>query len=382
MRSVLFAASLCGLITVILAVSGKFKLEEQSDELSHGDHADWISMETLIVHGRAWEDTETLFHRLPARVRDLVPAAVWNASLDTAGLYIPFETDAPELMITWELRKHKLDMPHMPATGVSGIDLYGKSQSGEWQFIGNGCPTHVVNRVAFSLSDYQQYMLYLPLYNGVKSLSLSIKKNYRLHQDSAKIFEDIKPIVFYGTSIVQGGCASRPGLAFPSIIGRRLNIPVINFGFSGSARMEDAMARLLGEIDASAYIVDCLWNMELDILEERVPQFIYTLSNMRPDTPIIVVEDSNFMNQSPTLKGKSLRTIIESLKADHASNLFYLSNELMLGVDHEGTVDNCHPNDLGMMRHADVYEIALRDLLLTYVAGKVPGLSLGQEKAP
>jgi hypothetical protein len=70
-----------------------------------------------------------------------------------------------------------------------------------------------------------------------------------------------KPIVVYGTSIAQGACASRPGMAWTAILGRRMNIPLINLGFSGNGKLEKEMLDLIAEIDAEVYILDCLQNM-------------------------------------------------------------------------------------------------------------------------
>ena len=105
-----------------------------------------------------------------------------------------------------------------------------------------------------------------------------------------------KPIVYYGTSIVQGVGVSRPGRALPAILGRQLERPVINLGFSGLGKMEVALANLLSEIDAAAYVVDCLPNLDAVLITSRAGPFVQALRAARPTTPIILVEDRTYAN--------------------------------------------------------------------------------------
>jgi hypothetical protein len=152
-------------------------------------------------------------------------------------------------------------------------------------------------------------------------------------------------------------------MAFPAIVGRRLNTPVINLGFSGSGQMEPAMAELLAELDPSAYVLDCLWNMSPDWVSTRVAPFVRTLRAAHPGTPILLAEDCSVRNICPTEKGSILRRIHQELTAEGVKNLYLLPCQGMLGDDTEGTVDGCHPNDLGMMRQAEVFAKALSPLL-------------------
>jgi hypothetical protein len=152
---------------------------------------------------------------------------------------------------------------------------------------------------------------------------------------------------------------------FAAIIGRKLDLPVINLGFSGSGKMEPAMADLLAELDPSVYVLDCLWNMSPEMVSTRVEPFVKRLRAARPDTPICLVEDCSVRNVCPTEKGTILRAIDQKLTAAGVKNLHFLSNHGMLGDDTEGTVDGCHPNDLGMMRQAEAFTKALCPLVAT-----------------
>ena len=254
-------------------------------------------------------------------------------------------------------------MPHMPATGVSGVDLYAKDKAGKWSFVGNGRPLEVSNTAAFTPLSGEEYLLYLPLYNGVKSIEIGIPKDKSISTPDLTKFKSRKPLVFYGTSINQGACASRPGMACEAIAGRQLDIEVLNLGFNGSGRMEPIMAEWLAELDPSVYVLDGLWNMSPEQVAERAEPFVATLRKAHPTTPILLVEDSQ-VRDTPTQKGNVLRGIFDKLKAAGDKNLYFLSNAGMMGEDGEGTVDNAHPNDLGMMRKAAVFVKAIQPLLV------------------
>ena len=135
----------------------------------------------------------------------------------------------------WTLRKANLAMSHMPATGVSGVDLYVHA-AGAWRWLAVGQPTAQENEVRLcadlSLAEPHDFMLYLPLYNGVESLELGVPiGSGSITPAAPRPAAAAAPIVFYGTSITQGGCASRPGMSYPAIVGRRLDRAVINLGF-------------------------------------------------------------------------------------------------------------------------------------------------------
>ncbi len=212
------------------------------------------------------------------------------------------------------------------------------------------------------------YLAYLPLYNSVASLSIGVP--------SGSWFETIaprpeKPVVFYGTSITHGACASRPGMTHPAILGRRLNLPVINLGFSGNGRMEPEVGVLLAEIDASVYVIDCLPNMDQKEVAENAGTLVRSLREARPETPIILVEDRTYGNAwiqiSKRLRHEGSRSMLlknfDELVSAGVKNLYYLEGKTLLGDDDEGTTDGSHPNDLGFMRQADAFEPILKRAL-------------------
>lgn len=330
----------------------------------------WIDASEMTVEGRGWTDTEALWDRLPSRARKLVRQPVWNLSRHTAGMAVRFVTDAPTIHARWTLASRQLAMPHMPATGVSGIDLYVRTQAG-WRWVTTPRPTKqtMSARLVTGLAqERREWLLYLPLYNGVSKLELGVPAPHVLKPGAVS---KRKPIVFYGTSITQGGCASRPGMCHPAILGRRLDRPVINLGFSGNGKMETALADLLAELDASLYVIDCLPNMNGKMVTERTVPFVRRLRKTRPRTPILLVEDRTYQDahlntgraRANAANRKALRAAFEALKAEKVRKLHYLEGADLLGPDGEGTVDGSHPTDLGFLRQADVMEPVLRKIL-------------------
>ena len=137
----------------------------------------WHDCKDLGVEGKGWTDTLSYYDRLPGKAEGKAPKAVWGLGHDSAGLCVRFTTDASSIQVRWTLLNASLDMPHMPATGVSGVDLYVKDKGGRWRFVANGRPKGVSNTSAFAeVPSGEHYLLYLPLYNGVKSVEIGIPK--------------------------------------------------------------------------------------------------------------------------------------------------------------------------------------------------------------
>ncbi len=339
------------------------KTKPRQPKASPADQTVWHDCQQIGVEGKGWTDTLSPYDRLPAKAQGKAPASVWGLSHCSAGLCVRFTTDAPSIQVRWTLLGGGVSaLPHMPATGVSGVDFYAKTKDGRWEFVGNGRPEAATNRVSFTVPPGEQYIVYLPLYTGVKSVEFGIPEGRKIAACAASS-QPRKPIVIYGTSITHGGCASRPGMAWTSIVGRQLDTPVINLGFSGSGKMEPEMADLLAELDPSVYVLDCVANMTPEMVAERIVPFVEKLHASHPNVPILLAEDSSFRNQCPTPKGRILREVYQKLTAAGVKNIHFLASKDMLGTDTEGTVDGCHPNDLGMLRLANAFTQALRSIL-------------------
>ena len=334
----------------------------------------WYDVRPLGIEGQGWADTKAPFDRLPAKAEKTARPPVWNLSRHSTGLCVRFITDATTIHARWTLTSKNLAMPHMPATGVSGLDLYVKSTGGKWQWVANGRPSSETStaQLASGLSKGEkEYLLYLPLYNGVSSVEIGLPKGTALKKADPRPAEKQAAIVFYGTSITQGGCASRPGMVHTAILGRTLNRPVINLGFSGNGTLDADIAALLGELDAAVFVLDCLPNLIATQVAERTEPFVRTLRKSKPTTPILLVEDRTYANAPvfPALTKRNADSRAAYIKEFNAlvaagdKNLHYLAGDKLIGDDGEGTVDGSHPTDLGFMRQADAFAESLRPLL-------------------
>ncbi|MBN1807247.1 MAG: SGNH/GDSL hydrolase family protein [Sedimentisphaerales bacterium] len=351
--------------------------EKTDSVIEQEDGLRWYDACELEVEGKGWNDTKSFYDRLPAKAEALVREPVWNLSHHSAGMCVRFVTDANEIRARWELRSKRLAMPHMAATGVSGLDLYVKSAGEKWKWLAVGRPTDFpVNSVTFVkdiTKDMREYLLYFPLYNGVESIKLGVPEG-AVFRKAPAYPKGRKPIVFYGTSITQGGCASRTGMVHTAILGRRFNYPVINLGFSGNGCMEPEMADLLAELDPFVYVLDCLPNMDGQMVAERVAPFVKKLRKAHPETPILLVEDSTYSDaffiasrrQRNTENRRELHRVYSGLKSEGIENLYYLRGDKLLGdeIDNLATVDGSHPTDLGFMRLTDAFYEALKPILL------------------
>jgi len=359
------------LLSGVLA-SGAEPIDKALGKVDEKTGITWYDIRQLGVEGQGWTDTKAPFDRLPQQAEGVVRDPVWNLSHHSAGLCVRFVTDSTAIHCRWSLTSASLAMPHMPATGVSGVDLYVKTPTG-WKWLAIGQPSAQSNTVALVNgipAESREYLLYLPLYNGVSSVEVGVAGQAPIAKAPAWTGGG-KPIVFYGTSITQGGCASRPGMVHTAILQRRLQRPVINLGFSGNGRMEPEMAKLFAELDPEVYVLDCLPNMSAAEVTERVEPFVKTVRQARPQTPILFVEDRSYSNdflvasnkQRNTDSRKALREAVDRLLKSGMENLHYLKGDELLGDDNEGTVDSSHPTDLGFFRQADAFEKPLQLIL-------------------
>lgn len=323
----------------------------------------WKDCRELRIEGKGWSDTLSFYDRLPGRAKGTVRDPVWDLGQHSAGICCRFVTDAPAIQARWSLRFESLAMHHMPATGVSGLDLYVRT-AGVWRWAGFGAPTQYPTNagplVANVAPGAREYLLYLPLYNGVTSVEVGVPAGCRLEPGPTRPETHHRPVVFYGTSITQGGCASRPGMAHVAILGRWLDRPVINLGFSGNGTMDLSVAELLAELDPAVYVIDCLPNMHPELVAERTPPLVAAIRRARPRTPIVLVEDRTYGNAYLVPGGEqvqqgmraALRAVYDDLALAGDRHLHYQPGPCLLGDDDEGTVDASHPTDLGFHRQA------------------------------
>lgn len=335
----------------------------------------WFDLSDYGVEGKGWSETKSYYDRLPAKAEGVVRDRVWELSRDSSGMCFRFVTDAEQIGARWVLTKAQLGLVHMPSTGVSGLDLYVK-EGKTWRWLGFGRAQRVGENLKLLTNGRlnpgrREYLLYLPLYNGVSKVEIGVPPGAAFSQ-AEPYPATTKPLVFYGTSITQGGVASRPGMAYPSILGRKLARPVINLGFSGNGQAEPEMASLLAELDPAVFVLDALPNLSSQQVTERMPPLIRTLRAARPKTPLVLVENVAYVDGPYVEEGRGRRSresnaalaaIYHDLLANGETEIYYVRADQLLGEDGEDTVDGTHPTDLGFSRMAAGMEPVLREAL-------------------
>ncbi len=313
--------------------------------------------------GKATQNSATRYERLPDSLRNISRKPLWALGQNSAGLALRFRSNSTTIAAKWEVLLDR-NMNHMTPTGIKGLDLYCL-QDGKWVFVNSGRPSGKVNEatiISYMKPVEREYMLYLPLYDGVTSLSIGVDSLAEISGPEVQLPVREKPVVFYGTSILQGGCASRPGMAHTNIISRWLNRECVNLGFSGNALLDLEIAEVVAGVDASVYVLDFVPNANVQQMKERADKFYTIIRSRHPDTPVIFLEDPIFTHtrfdqriaEEVAQKNETVNAIFQSLKKRGEKNIYMISSKDMLGHDGEATVDGVHFTDLGMMRYAEL----------------------------
>ena len=273
-------------------------------------------------------------------------------------------------------------MQHMAMTGIKGTDLYYLNEErGVWEYVNTARPQEK-NFKADSVQsklyvenldgEMHEYMIYLPLYDGINWLQIGVDSTAQLIQPQVDNPRKMGKIVIYGTSIQQGGCASRTGMVASAMIQRDFNLECVNLSTSGQARMDFYIAEAMATIeDAICYVIDPIPNCTEDRCDTATYDFIHILRTLRPEVPIIMVDglmypyarhDSFFADYLPK-KNAAFRRGYEQHKAENPKGMYYMTWEGQTGPEMEGTVDGIHMTDYGFRAYADLLEVVLKEAL-------------------
>ena len=335
-----------------------------------------------VIEGQGWtgKALQRPYDRLPAVAEKTVRPAVWNLSRQAAGLMIRFRASTDQLTVRYVVGGPQA-LPHMPATGVSGVDLYAGNTDGEWLWC-NG-KYRFGDTIQYSFTGMQandtyhqkgrEYRLYLPLFNTVTWLEIGVPLGVTL--TPLPVRAD-KPIVVYGTSIAHGATASRPGMAWTAILSRKLDRPLINVGFSGNGRLEKEVVELLPDIDAKLYVLDCLPNLVStvgiapDEIRSRIKEAVRTLKQKRPATPVLLVEHAGYADGGINPARRQMYSEVNALMRETFTQLkeegirdVYLLSKSAINLNADAMVDGTHPTDFGMYQYAEAYERIIRTIL-------------------
>jgi hypothetical protein len=333
----------------------------------------WIDptkMTNQSIDGRGWNDGFTFpYDRLPQKAQSMVRPVLWDLSKHAAGEYINFTSNSSTIYVRLKVKGAQA-MAQMPATGVSGVDLYAKGPAGNWNW--TKATVNFKDTITYKFENIKDaelnnfFRLYLPLCNAVSWLEIGVPETNNCTLLPA---QNDKPIVAYGTSIMHGAYASRPGLGWTNILGRKLDSKIINLGFSGNGQLEPAMIDLINEIDAKLYILDCMPNLwdktkfSAEEIEKRMRHAQLEIHKKHPGVPIIFTEHCSgkdginadtIMAQKYIAVSKISAAVFKKMKKEGIKNIYALTAS-QIGFDTESTLDGTHPNDIGMMQYANAY---------------------------
>jgi lysophospholipase L1-like esterase len=307
-------------------------------------------------------ETKT-YNRLPEAAKSSVRNSVWSLSKNTAGLAIRFTSNSSIIKVRWTLKNNRVK-GNMTPIASNGLDLYAYTKD-RWQFVGVAIPGKEVVNEATVIKDMtkenREYLLNLPLYEGVENIEIGVESNATIDKPGKDIIDQENPIIFYGTSITQGASASRPGLTYAALLGRKINKEVINLGFSGNGRFEKEVAQFIMPDNPSVIILDCTPNSAPDTILTNLPETLAYIQSVNDSIPIILVESivrdyAYFKENDPSTFGtlsyiQAQNDALKKVYLDNKNkNLFYVSNKDLIGQDNEATVDGTHFNDLGNYR--------------------------------
>lgn len=328
-----------------------------------------IQYTELPVYGKLF-DTPQKYHRVDTAKYNTIPATVKRLYTNSAGLFVTFKTNAPEIHAKWCVTDRRVGL-NLTAIANKGLDVYIKNEQGQWQYAISKGTTKACEEL--KLAEYldqteKEFLVYLPLYDETKSLEIGVPAGHTV-EPLGNPFK--KEIVVYGSSIVHGASASRAGMAYPAMMSRRTGFNFVNFGVSGNAKIEKEMAHMFADLNPDVYILDCVPNSSPEQIESRTIYFVEHIREKHPNTPIImiptVVRELSFFNQywkeRNSKQNEQWKAEYEKLLAKGVKNLYYLDDDYLLGHDHEGTTDGTHPNDLGFMRMVEKIEPFVLDIM-------------------
>lgn len=327
----------------------------------------FVNAQEFRVINKGFKDTYGLYTRIPSYLKDSVRPDLWDRAMCSSGIAIRFATNSKRVGVKYKLL-WDTHMLHMADTGLKGTDLYRLSDDGKWEYVNTNRPKANADKECEKIyvenlkGDMREFMIYLPLYDGVTEMYVGVDSTATLQKPIIDNPRSSKKIVMYGTSILQGGCSTRTGMVATNMIQRDLNCEVVNIGISGEGKMDLCMARAMAKIpNVNAFVIDPIPNCTEMMCDTLTYGFVTTLRKLRPEVPIVMVEgpiypyakfDSFFGSYLPK-KNAAFRKNYEKMKKENPKNLYYITTDGLIGDDNEGTVDGIHLTDIGFRRYAD-----------------------------
>ena len=314
----------------------------------------------LQINGVFYENGK--FRRLPEEVAKTVNEGVHALHANTAGGRVRFKTNATYVAIHAKMSNIG-KMPHFTLCGSAGFDLYvGDIYKGSFLppfFTEDGYE----GVIELGEKKWREITINFPLYSNVDDLYIGINED--AENSAPTPYEDKLPIVYYGSSITQGGCASRPGNAYQSVLSRALNADYINLGFSGSARAEESISAYIKGLPMSVFVYDYDHNAPtLEHLSSTHERMFKGFRKAQPNTPIILLSRPTYYpNEEEKTRLEVIKNTYKNAVANGDKNVYFIDGKtLMKEAKGEGTVDGSHPNDLGFYSMAKALLKVLKNI--------------------
>ncbi|MDD4819712.1 MAG: SGNH/GDSL hydrolase family protein [Flavobacteriales bacterium] len=345
------------LATLFISLSAMAQNEQVKDTIVYTD-----ALKFPVIGQITRQGFEDPYDRLPLVLKDSIRKELWDLGKNSSGVAVRFRSDSKRIMLRWTVLNN-MWMNHMAPAGIKGLDLYAL-ENGKWTFVGSGRPglskgTFTSRAIDNTDGSMREYMLYMSLYDCTTKVEIGTYSQSAIDQPLVNLPVREKPVVVYGTSITQGGCASRSGMSYTSILERWTNREFINLGFSGNGRLDYEIARLMAQADASLYIMDNMANCSTAQLDRLIP-FVKILREKHPDTPILLLGNAHYTYRAfdtvtEKMVGEKNARLVELYKELKKTdkNIYYMDAEKMIGTDEEGTVDGTHFTNLGFMRMSE-----------------------------
>ena len=327
----------------ISLIDSNFKIESNIDE---NDIQFYNALNSPFhIYGVFYENG--IFRRMPQQVAEKVSEGVYRLHEHTAGGRVRFKTDSPYIAIHTNMPKiHK--SPHFALTGSAGFDLYADGRHINTFRPSLAAKDGYEGIIRFDSKKMREITINFPLYSSLKELFIGIQSQSELCDPKPYRIE--KPIVYYGSSITQGGCASRPGMSYQSIISRRIDADYINLGFSGNAKAEDEIADYISGLEMSCFVYDYDHNAPtLEHLKNTHEKMFIRIRQNNPDIPIVLMSRPKYqLTSEEELRLEVVKTTYNNAISGGDKNVYFIDGrELMELAKNDGAVDHCHPNDFG-----------------------------------
>lgn len=368
-------------ITTLLTIAmAACTLTGHAEEAKKESPKQYIKATDLRIINKGFDDTERVYSRIPVWLKDSVREGLWDRQQCSTGIGVRFATNSSTVGVKYDLLWNT-HMIHMADTGLKGTDLYILEGDSVWRHVNTNRPyikkgtdkTCESTYVEHLSPEMKEFMIYFPLYDGLTDLDVVVDSGAVITPGNPEIIDKNKKVIAYGTSILQGGCASRTGMCATNIMSRDLNCEVVNLAFSGEGKMDNCMARAMAQIpDVDLYFLDPVPNCTEMMCDTLTYDFIKILIESRPEVPVVLLEgpmypysryDPAFGNYLPR-KNEALHRNFMRLKEDYPqAKLHYITADKLDRAYNDGTVDGIHLTDLGFVEYAEEITPILREIL-------------------